>query len=213
MDTDFARSHFLLQTICEDSLSKAIGDGSLFEWHYNKDQVMHAAGEPCLTLDIVERGKLIAYSLSVGGNATTMFEFLPGAVIGANLLLSTENKYPFNIYCEADSRVIHITAQCVKEFLHSYDFTLEFIVVLSKNSSGLNRKITFLTQNSLRENLVAYLLKLAEQMQSKSLTLPMSKKQLADYLGVQRPSLFRELKKMRDEKLIEYHNRRINLFF
>jgi CRP-like cAMP-binding protein len=34
------------------------------------------------------------------------------------------------------------------------------------------------------------------------ITLPIIKRELADYLGVQRPSLFRELKKMKDEGMV-----------
>ncbi|MDD4690459.1 MAG: helix-turn-helix domain-containing protein, partial [Eubacteriales bacterium] len=46
---------------------------------------------------------------------------------------------------------------------------------------------------------------------SPTILLPISKKQLADYLGVQRPSLFRELKKLQDERIIEIDNRVITL--
>ena len=44
---------------------------------------------------------------------------------------------------------------------------------------------------------------------SSVILLPMSKRQLADYLGVQRPSLFRELKKLKEEGIIEINNRTI----
>ncbi len=37
----------------------------------------------------------------------------------------------------------------------------------------------------------------------------MSKKELADRFGVQRPSLFRELKKMKKEGLIDYDHKSI----
>ena len=37
------------------------------------------------------------------------------------------------------------------------------------------------------------------------------KKELADYMGVQRPSLFRELKKLKDEGIIVIDNRTIQL--
>ena len=46
---------------------------------------------------------------------------------------------------------------------------------------------------------------------SKTIILPISKKQLADHFGVQRPSLFRELKRMKDEGLIEIDNRNITI--
>lgn len=44
---------------------------------------------------------------------------------------------------------------------------------------------------------------------SSVILLPISKRQLADYLGVQRPSLFRELKKLKEEGIIEINNRTI----
>ena len=69
------------------------------------------------------------------------------------------------------------------------------------------------TQKSLRENLLDYLLALSTQQQSRSVLLPVTKKQLADYFGVQRPSLFRELKRMREEGLIEIANKKINIKF
>ncbi|MDD3253809.1 MAG: helix-turn-helix domain-containing protein [Lachnospiraceae bacterium] len=34
---------------------------------------------------------------------------------------------------------------------------------------------------------------------------------MADYLGVQRPSLFRELKKLKEEGIIEINNRTITI--
>ena len=46
---------------------------------------------------------------------------------------------------------------------------------------------------------------------SSVILLPMSKRQLADYLGVQRPSLFRELKKLKEEGIIEINNRTITI--
>ncbi|QAT43734.1 MULTISPECIES: helix-turn-helix domain-containing protein [Clostridia] len=58
-----------------------------------------------------------------------------------------------------------------------------------------------------------YLLALSTQQKSESVLLPITKKQLADYFGVQRPSLFRELKRMKDEGLIEIANKKIYIKF
>ena len=67
------------------------------------------------------------------------------------------------------------------------------------------------TQKKLRENLLEYLMQQAILQGSNSIVLPISKKQLADYLGVQRPSLFRELKALKDEGIIGISNRTIRL--
>jgi CRP-like cAMP-binding protein len=60
---------------------------------------------------------------------------------------------------------------------------------------------------------LGYLRSLSTEQNSHTITLPISKKQLADYFGVQRPSLFRELKKMKEEGLINIDNKTITLYF
>jgi CRP-like cAMP-binding protein len=97
------------------------------------------------------------------------------------------------------------------EFLHNYHFVMQYVKSLSINSQGMNQKITIMSQKTLRENLLDYLKQQAMIQGTSKIILPISKKQLADYLGVQRPSLFRELKKLKDEKLIEVDNRIITL--
>ena len=47
----------------------------------------------------------------------------------------------------------------------------------------------------------------------KSIYIPFSFKDLADYLAVNRSAMFRELKHLKDEKFIEIKNRRITLLY
>lgn len=126
-------------------------------------------------------------------------------------MFGDNNKYPLNIYSIEETSLIYIPKSAVDTLLKDQLFAIEFIKILSSNSQGLNRKIAIYTQKSLRENLTNYLSAQANIQNSKTIYLPISKKQLADHLGVQRPSLFRELKNMKDEGLIEINNRIITL--
>lgn len=75
----------------------------------------------------------------------------------------------------------------------------------------MNQKIRMGLHKTLRENLMEYLSNQAILQRSDTVILPISKKQLADYLGVQRPSLFRELKRLNDEGTIAVMKRSIRL--
>jgi CRP-like cAMP-binding protein len=55
---------------------------------------------------------------------------------------------------------------------------------------------------SIRERLLSYLSERAIEKGSASFTIPFSRQQLADYLGVDRSALSNELSKMRKEGLI-----------
>lgn len=209
MNIDILRNISLFSAVKESDLEKLIAGNHIYQKHYMKGASVHNANETCRTLDIVLSGSLVAYSLSTTGSATTMFEFSQGSVIGANLLFGENHSYSLNIYCLTDCQIIHIDINAVLEFLHDYNFTLHYIKSISQNSQGINQKIAMFTQRTLRENIMDYFKQQTIIQKSSVILLPMSKRQLADYFGVQRPSLFRELKKLKEEGIIEINNRTI----
>lgn len=178
---------------------------------YSKNETVYNQNDVCNGMDIVLSGSLVAYSLSQNGSENIVFQFIKNSVIGANLLFVSNNCYPMNIYCTEDCRLLHIKKSDVEALLHDYNFTIHFIKSISKNSQGMNKKIAMYTGKSLRENILDYFLALSIEQKSKNIILPISKKQLADYFGVQRPSLFRELKKMKLDVLISVDNRKITI--
>ena len=165
---------------------------------YHKGATLHARGSACQMLDVVLSGSLAAYALAANGSQTVLFEFSKNSVVGANLLFGEQNTYPVDIACTADCTVLHITRQGVEELLNNHAFVMRFIRSLSLNSQQMNQKIAMHAQKSLRENLTDYLLALSIEQKSDIVRLPVSKKQLSDYLSVQRPSLFREFKRMKE---------------
>lgn len=201
----------LFSQLQSDEITPLIADNQLFLRNYSKGATVYNQKDCCKTLDIVLSGSFVAYSLSENGSAMTMFEFSRGQMLGANLLFGDNNTYPLTIYCMSDAQLLHVTQKAVSDFLHNYDFAIEFIGMLSHNSQKLNRKITMVAQKTLRENLLEYFTKQSILQGSDTIVLPISKKQLADYLGVQRPSLFRELKNLKDQGFIDISNRTIRL--
>ena len=194
-----------------DKLQPLISDNQLYLKNYSKGTTVYNQKDSCDTFDIIISGSLVVYSLLENGSAMTMFEFAQGHMLGANLLFGDTHTYPFTIYCLSDAQLLHITKKAVSHFLHDYHFTMQFIGMLSLNSQKLNRKIKMVTQKNLRENLLEYFRQQSILQHSNKIVLPISKKQLADYLGVQRPSLFRELKNLKDEGIIDVSNRTIQL--
>lgn len=194
-------------------LNHLIKDKQILQHNYNKGITVHEQYSECLSTDVVLSGKLVAYSLSSNGSETIVFEFNKGSVIGANLLFGEQNKYPMNIYSTTDCILFHVSKCAISELLKEYNFVMQFVKSLSLNSQGINKKIAMYTQKSLRDNLMDYFLALSTAQDSNTIILPITKKQLADYFGVQRPSLFRELKQMKDEGLITIENKIITLNF
>ena len=194
-----------------DLLQRLAARREIFACKYSKGATVHNQHDACSMLDVVLSGNLVAYALSDNGSAVTMFEFKENALIGANLLFGDGGAYPLNIYSVTACELLHIRREAVLELLHGYDFVMCYVQALSVNSLGMNRKIAMLSQKTLRENLLGYLKQQALIQDTTSIRLPISKKELADHMGVQRPSLFRELKKMKDEGIIQVKGRNIRV--
>ena len=73
--------------------------------------------------------------------------------------------------------------------------------ILSENNFTITRKLHIVTTSSLRERIAIWLL---YAIDSKGVAeLKMNREQLADFLGVARPSLSRELMRMQKEGLLK----------
>lgn len=208
-DIDFIKCVPILKSVTDIEL--LVSQGQIKIKKYAKGETLYNQGCLCNSLDIVVTGSLTAYSLTESGSSTIMFEFKKDSIIGANLLFATHNIYPLNIYCSSECRLIHIEKTAVEILLHNYDFVMPYVKSLSQNSLGLNHKIAMLSRKTLRQNIFEYLLQQSIVQRSQTVYLPFSKKEFADYLGVQRPSLFRELKKMQLDGVISIDNRKITI--
>ena len=81
--------------------------------------------------------------------------------------------------------------------------------ILSENNFTITRKLHIVTTSSLRERIAIWLLDAADE--KSEVALKMNREQLADFLGVARPSLSRELMKMQADGLIEVSKKMIKL--
>jgi len=83
--------------------------------------------------------------------------------------------------------------------------------IVSDKAHALSTTLTNLTSKPLRENLLHYLREEATRQGSQTIRLPITKKELAHRLGVERTSLSRTLALLRDEKLLSFERERVTL--
>lgn len=76
-----------------------------------------------------------------------------------------------------------------------------------------NERIQLLTLKTIREKLLAYFDIQMKKNNSKSFNLLMTYTALADYLAIDRSAMMRELKNLRDDKLIKDINKKITILY
>ena len=84
-------------------------------------------------------------------------------------------------------------------------FRNRFISLLAVRTLRMNDRIQILSRRSIREKLETFFLQQELAAKGRVFEIPMDREHLADYLGVNRAALSRELSRMKQEGLIDYY--------
>lgn len=180
--------------------------------HYKKGQVIHFQNELCLYMDIVLIGQVFVQNIDKEGNILTVSTFSPSDIMGVNLLFSSKNYFPMTVSSKSDALVLHINKNLVLQLCQdNMEFLTKLIRVISDKTLTLTNKINSISLKTIRQSIIDFLVYEYHIQKTNVIQLSTSKKEMAERLGVQRPSLMRELNKMRKDNLLEYDAKTITI--
>ncbi|WP_017413518.1 Crp/Fnr family transcriptional regulator [Clostridium tunisiense] len=168
-----------------------------------KTCILALEGEDCTSIGIVLQGNVEIQKHYPNGKIVSLSSLNEGKIFGEAIVFSSHHKYPATIVTMRNSKIMHISREDIIYMCSVNSQVLKnFMELLSSKILNLNKKVTELSLETLRQKIIFYLLQLYKEQKTLKLMLPISKKSLAEYLGVQRPSLSRELINMKNEGLI-----------
>lgn len=210
---DISNNFTLLRTIPKSFWNQNSRSSKCFDIKkYIQGEVIHFDGDHCHSIDLIIRGHVSIERIDETGNLLTITEFLPDDIIGGNLLFSKNPHYPMTVTAKTDTELISFSKKIVFEFcISNIDFLSVYLEYISDHSILLGDKIKHYVNRSIRESLMAYLKSESKIQNSQTIQLRISKKSLADRIGVQRTSLSRELQKMKKEGIVDYDKNTISI--
>lgn len=104
-----------------------------------------------------------------------------------------------------------IGSPCHKACAHHHQLTQNLLNLISERALNLSRRVEVLSQRTIREKLMCYFMQLAAQAGSSTFRLSFTMVDLADYLSIDRSAMTRELKRMKEERLIQMDKRSVRL--
>ncbi|MBL1229261.1 Crp/Fnr family transcriptional regulator [Enterococcus sp. BWB1-3] len=166
------------------------------------DTVFHSIG-------ILLEGSVYLSKTNIHGERQIFAELSAGELFGENCLWEKNTINKFEVEAAASCIVLYIERD---KILHPEKTTCPlrqriienlFQLLLSNNQS-LYQKIDLASQKNLREQLLYYLQLQSRKNNSSQFDISFSRQELADYLGVDRSALSRELGRMKTDGLIDY---------
>ena len=178
---------------------------------YDKGDVVHMEDDACHYMEYIISGSVaISYS-SIEGDLYTIKILDNNTFISPNNLFASEPRYFVYIEAQEQTEILRIPRRSVKTALMQEDFRESFLTLLSNTGRMMGYKLIYERKMDLRSKILMYLKHQSNIQKSKTIVLPATKTVLANNFGVARTSLSRELQNMRDEGLIRFSSKRIEL--
>ncbi|NMB26709.1 MAG: Crp/Fnr family transcriptional regulator [Tissierellia bacterium] len=172
---------------------------------YQKDSIIYNQNQTCNTLDIILKGTVSVQRIDEKGNVLTVSEFNEKESLGGNLIFANKNIYPMTVVAKINAKILHMKKDLVLELCKSNNnFQKQFITSISNKTTIISDKLKSVKMKTIRQNIIEFLISENYNQKTLKVNLNMTKKEWAEKLGVQRPSLSRELMKMKKEGLIDY---------
>lgn len=202
----------ILDVLPKKLVSDYISKGFFTEQTYNKNEIIHIEGELCHQIEIILDGEIVIERIGLAGDLMTVNHFHKNDIIGANLIFSSTDHYPMTITAKKITQVIVIQKDILLELCNQYpEFLIQFVQIISDLSVIIGTKMKNRVSRTIRESIIIYLNKQYSLQNTYTIKLTMTKKELSEMFGVSRTSLSRELKKMKDENLIDFDEKSITI--
>ncbi len=208
-----------IQTLKQCPLFEAVEEEGLFDMlecfsprvaGYRKGEYLCLEGDPQEGVGVLLSGKLSVNRESLSGNKLVMAVLSPGDLFGEMAAFSGSRRWPASVMAIEVCEVMYIPIErfsvtCNRGCIHHSHLIRNMLGIISRKAMMLNRKVEYLTLKGMREKLCRYLLEQRSLSGSNTFIMDMNRNELADFLNVSRPSMSRELGRMRDEGLLEFY--------
>lgn len=178
---------------------------------FKRNSLIAMEGDDYRQISVILTGNVSIIKIYGSGKSLTITTLGPGDIFG-ELIVFTQRTLPSTLSAQTDVALLQIPQQEVLRLCQQHPLFLQNLMGLLSNKIWmLNEKLKLLSYGSLRQKITSLLLEYFRQQQTIDLSLPFSRQEMADRLGVSRPSLSRELGLMKKAGYIDFWKNNVRL--
>lgn len=152
------------------------------------------------------------------GTVFTMGLLESGELFGEMTAFNRSGSWPATVVTQKQCEILFLPVQMIDLSNNHRDSDLavrlleNMLRLLAAKAMNLRARIEVLTVNKMRGRISVFLLQQARSSGRNSFMVPMNRERMARYLNVSRPSMSRELGRMRDEGIIDFYQSSFTIF-
>ena len=200
------RQHGLFEGLSEKEIEQFIEDSGAKKVAVREGEPIFLQGEKPDYLYILLSGSIAIDNVDRNGKRTLVNIFKEAdTVFGEVYLYLKDDVYDFGCNAHTDCSILQIPKEALfyDSGCNKIRLTIlnNMLAILAKKAYFLNQKLLIVNAQSLRQKLVRYILQTSGE--GEKLKLIFNREEMANFFGVARPSLSRELMNMQNEGLLE----------
>lgn len=212
MDLSVLNQTPLFRSVQGDELEKILSELKLSESFFKKGEILALQDEPCNRLIILLSGSVKGEMTDPSGKVVKVEDIYAPSPLAILFLFGQNNRFPVQATAREDVTALVIPRQSILRMLSMHETILKNYLDISADFAWrLSQKLHFMSFRTIRQKLAMYILNLSKISGSNTVTLDRSKSALAEYFGVSRQSLERELTNMQTDKLIINNKKEIQI--
>lgn len=185
-----------------------------------KDSSLLSLGDSFRYAYYLLEGSLVSTFQTATFDQITLKLFWPGDLLGESFACIPGSISTIQLSAACDSVCLQFDLQpllgqgqcggcCVSPY-HHHIMLVNLLANMAHTNAFLNEKVRILSQKGVRDRILIYFASLPASSKG-VVTLPFSKTKMAEFLGVNRSAMSRELHRMEEDGLIQVTGRRIRL--
>ena len=200
----------LFDGICPEDRKVMLGCIGYHIGTFRKGDIVAFEEENIRHIGILLYGCVDMIKEDVWGSKTLLLRIRKDEMFGETFACGEDNQSVVTFMVSEDAKILflpfdRVMHSCTMACVFHHRLVENMVHIIAKKNRDLMRKVEVVSKRTIREKLLAYLSIQAQSQESRYLEIPFGRVELAEYLCVDRSALTRELVKMKDEGLIDYH--------
>ena len=206
----------LFSGICQTDLAAMLDCLGAKVLTFGRQETVLAEGEPARYVGVLLSGAVQIQRVDYYGNRSILANAEPGELFGESFACAGVQALPVQVVALEESRVLcidcsRILRACSNACAFHQNLIYNLMQVVAAKNLIFHQKLEILSQRTIRDKLMTYLLLQAKRAGSNRFTIPFDRQALADYLEVERSGVSVEIGKLRKEGVLKSRKNQFEL--
>lgn len=208
---DMAAVHPLFEKVSKTEMPDLLKCLDAYLKFYKKDEYIILSGNTINFVGLILKGRVFMEKEDYNGNKYFYTEIKETNIFGEVFIGSEAGNCTVNYKAITDCCILFIhydllLKTCKKDCIAHKYVQENLINLIASKTRMLMEKIEIISKKSLRDRILTYLSLLMDKSNKNIVRSPLNRQEMAEFLCVNRSAMIRELKRLKEEGIIDYYS-------